>query len=81
MGVRKFRSFEALKAAEERDRRERGVDWEVAARLLAPRGDAARREPGVYKHRTVEEWNAQTDAWEQQAIDRAQRRNQRVSAM
>lgn len=76
MPVLKFRSIYALKAATERRRRSQPVDWRAVAQLLAmaDAGSPRRLVPGVYKHRTVADWNAQTDAWEQEAVERAKAR-------
>jgi len=56
MPVRKFKSIEALDRATERERAERGVDWQAVAHVLAiaAAGAPRRMEPGVHMHATVE---------------------------
>lgn len=44
--------------------------WRAAA-LMAD----LRFPPGLYRHRSVESLNAQTDAWEAERIERVKRRN------
>jgi hypothetical protein len=39
--------------------------WALSARLCPPRFP-----PGVYKHRTIEDANRQTEAWEKDTSDR-----------
>lgn len=73
MPVRKFRTVEAMNRARERERALRGVDWRAIAEVLeiADAGAPRHLEPGVYKHRTVESWNAQSERWEAESIERA----------
>ncbi len=70
MPVRRFRSVEAMNEATERERAERGVDWEAITHVLAIAGAGAPRSmvPGVHKFRTIEAWNAASDRWEQAAV-------------
>lgn len=81
MPVRKFRSIEHM--SDDATPRERGAEelWRAIGTAWAWASYFAPPEfpPGVYKHRTVDAWNAQTDAWEQEAITRARRRNQRLA--
>ncbi len=67
MPVRKFRSFEEME--DERGKwktQDTPALWRAIratwswARRMAPR----RYPPGVYKHRTIEELNRQTELWE-----------------
>jgi hypothetical protein len=83
MPVHKFRSIEAMDAATNQRRAAReGTDWlEVAFVLeMSDLGSPPRFPPGVYKHRTLAEWNAQTDRWEDEAISRARARADRLRA-
>jgi hypothetical protein len=77
MPVRKFRSIEAMNEVTERERMARGVDWEAIAHVLAIAGAGAPRRmvPGVHKFRTIAEWNAASEKWEQAAVDMAAERS------
>jgi hypothetical protein len=68
--VRKFRDVEAMNAFTERERAERGVDWDAIAHVfaIAEAGAPRKMVPGLYKFRTVEEWNAASARWETEAI-------------
>jgi len=65
MPVRKFRSVEEMEATtwlepgDQRLARAIQLCWELAARLAPVRFPS-----GVYKHRSIEALNAQTDQWE-----------------
>jgi hypothetical protein len=76
MAVRKFRSIEAMKSTGPREPGGEGL-WHAAQLTLAmaDAGSPPVFGPGVYRHRTVLEWNAQTDAWEAAAIERARARS------
>ena len=76
MGVRKFRSIEEMDAAVQEERARSLADFGTIAHVLETAGAGAPRQlaPGVYKHATVAEWNAQTDRWEAEATERAARR-------
>lgn len=71
MPVRKFHSVAEMEASawlepgDPRLARAVRLCWDLAARL-AP----IRFPPGVYKHRSIEELNACTDAWEAAAGER-----------
>jgi hypothetical protein len=76
MPVRKFRDVAAMDAFIERERAERGVDWEAIAHVfaIAEAGAPRRMVPGLYKFRTVEEWNAASARWEAASVEAAARR-------
>ena len=65
MAVRKFRSVEEMEGAawlepgDPRLTRAIRLCWELAARLTPVHFPA-----GVYKHRSIDEMNAQTDRWD-----------------
>jgi len=75
--VRKFRSVEEMPDATFAEPGSPRL-WEAIqtvwawADLFSP----PRFPAGVYKHRTAAEWNAQTDAWERAAIERATDRSE-----
>lgn len=73
MPVRKFRSVEAMNELTERERAERGTDWEAIAHVLAiaSAGAPRRMVPGVHKFRTIEDWNAASERWERLAVEDA----------
>lgn len=74
MPVRKFRSFppdDEVWLSPDDPRlwpTIKGV-WELAHRLCPPRFP-----PGVYKHRSVEEMNRQTEEWERDTVARQSQR-------
>ena len=45
------------------------TDWELSERLCPPR-----LPPGVFKHRTIEDANRQTEAWEAEGVRRQKAR-------
>jgi len=82
MPVRRFRSIEDMPATPEHlepgsDALWRAIQtaWAWAAFFSPPE-----IQPGVYKHRTVEAWNNQTDAWERAAIGRATARMEQAAS-
>lgn len=65
MPVRRFRSVEEMEESVWMDRDDSRL-WSTIASVwaLSARLCPAHYPPGVYKHRTIEAMNAQTDAWE-----------------
>lgn len=76
MPVRKFHSIEQMSDDATSPARDTEELWRAIKTAWAWASYFAPPEfpPGVHKHRTIAAWNAQTDAWEREAIDRARQR-------
>lgn len=72
MRVRNFRSVEEMDAANRHDQEQGGADWRAISNVFgaADAGSPRKLKPGVCGRRTLEEWDAQTDLWEAEAVQR-----------
>ena len=72
-----------MDAATGQDRTQQGPDWQAISNVFeaADAGSPRILTPGVYKHRTVEEWNAQTALWEAGSVQRARARATQTPAV